>query len=171
MPRVNGPSQVNTRIGVHPRIQDLRKDLRKLGPDGVEFRARLKSANQSAAQMLVDAARGNATAMGGEQAAAASQIKAAKVEKGIRIRLANSKKVPFTLVAFWGAKQRTGWYKARRYEDSTPQHHRWVGNSWDVGVKGEGPYAINAAIADKRDEVLEYWRDALEHIARDAGFT
>jgi hypothetical protein len=60
-------------------------------------------------------------------------------------------------VAPSGAKRRTGWNA--RNPDSRPQHPAWVGNSWAVGVVGQGPYGINPAIAHHMPEILaEYER-------------
>ena len=63
--------------------------------------------------------------------------------------------------AFWGAKKRTGWYADPRYRKSKRQHPIWVGNSWQAGAKGQGPYALNDAIADNRDRIFELFSDAV----------
>lgn len=68
---------------------------------------------------------------------------------------------PAANAAFWGAKQRTGWNAG----NSTPNQLPWVGNSWTVGHRGQGPYAINAAIADHMDDILREYRERIGDLA------
>lgn len=68
-------------------------------------------------------------------------------------------------VAFWGAKRHTGWYSAGRYRDSSPQHPKWVGNSWEPLVAGQGPYQINDALAYRKEQLLDEYFEAIENIA------
>lgn len=70
--------------------------------------------------------------------------------------------------AFWGAKKRTGWYAAQKYAGGPTQHPEWVGNNWDVGVLGQGPYAINPAIFHELDNIERAYGEAVEDIARRA---
>lgn len=42
-----------------------------------------------------------------------------------------------------------------------PQFPGWVGNTWPVGVSTDGPYYINPAIDEKRDEMMEMLHDRL----------
>ncbi len=68
--------------------------------------------------------------------------------------------------AFWGAKQdHTGWNAGNRGQPNQPE---WVGNSWDVGVKGQGPYALNEAIATHLDSYLEEMWDGIDRVVAQA---
>lgn len=69
---------------------------------------------------------------------------------------------PNAATAFWGAKKRTGWNASN--PNSRPQHPKWIGNSWSVGVLGQGPYAINPAIAHHMPEILEEFEKAIEDV-------
>lgn len=71
-------------------------------------------------------------------------------------------------VAFWGAKKRTGWYAARRYAHSTRQHPSWVGNTWEAAVAGQGPYAINAALAAELQRFLGLYGQMIDDLAHRA---
>ena len=72
---------------------------------------------------------------------------------------------PMANVAYWGAKRHTGWYAAGRYRDSTPQHPKWVGNTWEPLVPGQGPYVINTALAYRKEQLLDEYFEAIEAIA------
>lgn len=70
--------------------------------------------------------------------------------------------------AFWGAKGRSGWYAAGKYANSaTPQFPEWVGNSWDVGELGQGPYAINPTIHHDMEQIIKRFQEAAEAIVKD----
>jgi hypothetical protein len=69
-------------------------------------------------------------------------------------------------VAFWGAKRRTGWNA--RNPDSRPQHPAWVGNSWAVGVVGQGPYGINPAIAHHLPQIVDMYGEVTDDVTRRA---
>ncbi len=70
--------------------------------------------------------------------------------------------------AFWGAKKHTGWYANPRYANSPPQFPEWVGNNWDVGQLGQGPYAINPAIFHDRDLIARRFEEMVVDLARRA---
>lgn len=70
--------------------------------------------------------------------------------------------------AFWGARKRTGWYAAPKYAGGPPQHPEWVGNSWDVGQLGQGPYAINPAIYHELDNIDRAYLQSIDDLARRA---
>jgi hypothetical protein len=121
--------------------------------------------NQEIADLLAEKSRREASGMGGVYAKAAPAIVGAGTVRAARIRVKATKQYRFAPAAFWGTKRRSGWYAARRFEGSGgEQHPYWVGNTWDVGVKGQGPYAINNAIADNIDDVLELWEKRLQEI-------
>jgi hypothetical protein len=74
-----------------------------------------------------------------------------------------------SLVKFFGAKRRTGWYAARKFSSSSGRQHKpWVGNQWDPGERNAVPYligdAINAAVPEIEREFVEW----VELIARPA---
>lgn len=49
-------------------------------------------------------------------------------------------------------------YGASRWRQFPP----WVGNTWRVGARGEGPYAVNPAIADALPGIEQEYLDAAE---------
>lgn len=151
---------------VRPRIDEVRAAFASMGPDGQDWKDKLKEVNEVNAYTIAGTAFRKAQAMGGIQARAAGAIKSRRIESGIRVGVSSTATIPEALPAFWGAKKRTGW-NARNEEPNQPP---WVTNTWDVGELGEGPYAINEAIAEKRDEVLASWADAVDDLAREAGF-
>ena len=53
--------------------------------------------------------------------------------------------------AFWGTKAQGN----------------WIGTSWDVGGPG-GPYAINDAIRDQAEQIVEMYGAAVDEIAAKA---
>jgi len=150
-------------------IREFRRALKGVGP---EWARELRVVHKRIADMVVPHAQARAQAMGGVQAEAAGAIKGKANQREARIGVGPTAAVPFANVAFWGAKKRTGWYARYRYKDSpAPQHPAWVGNSWDVGEPGGGPYAINPAIADDREEVLAEYLRMIDELAERAGFT
>jgi len=180
MPQFQGPGGVSSgydfKVVPRPDIRQVRREIRRLDPEQAgELKKRLKAANKHAADMIAAAAQAKAEALGGIHRRAAPQIKGSNVEKGIRIRVANSKKVPFAVAALWGRKGRSGWYldwtlhmkDLGHPTDGGPQFPKWVGATWEPGVKGQGPYAVNDAIAEKRDEIVEQWTRAIERLAAD----
>lgn len=145
---------------------------------GREFRAALKAVDRDFPKMLAKAHRVIAQDVGREarneagsldpiQRAAARAIMGSGTQAAARIQV-DTRKVPFGNVAFWGSKSRTGWYAAPRFEGGAPQSPPWVGNSWQPGEYGEGPYAINDTIARMRDRIIDEYGDALMDIARQA---
>lgn len=125
----------------------------------------IASINQVIADLLAEKSRRQATSMGGVYAKGAPAIVGAANVKAARIRVKATKQYRFAPAAFWGTKRRTGWYAARRFEgNSAQQHPPWVGASWDVGVKGQGPYAINDAIAENIEEMLDLWSERLQQL-------
>jgi len=141
-----------------------------------EFRAALRASMAQAPELLEDAhkkladkaadlARARARGMGGVQARAASAIGGRGDEQAARISVLPSRVDKFGNVAFWGAIRHSGWYANPRYDGSTAQHPPWVGNDWDVAVAGQGPYAINDALAEHLDELLEFYEQMLDELS------
>lgn len=102
-----------------------------------------------------------ASGMGGPQGHFAGAIKGRGGATGAYIQIADEE----ANMAFWGGKKRTGWYTRYRFKDSPrAQHPAWVGNSWDVGVAGQGPYAINDTIAERLDDIQQMYGEAVDRI-------
>jgi hypothetical protein len=98
-----------------------------------------------------------------------SAIKNRATEKDARVYIQPSKKNAFANPAFWGAKKRTGWFAdPLKYKAYDSQFDKWVGKSWDVAVAGQGPYAINPALAKHMPDILDVFEDALFEIAAPA---
>jgi hypothetical protein len=76
---------------------------------------------------------------------------------GLRGRTANA--------AFWGAYRHTGWYSTK---PGPPQFKPWIGNAWLVGVPGQGPYAINPAIAHESDNIIRSYSQMIDEITKKA---
>jgi hypothetical protein len=126
-------------------------------------------------------AESNLAAMGGQQAAAAKRVQGVASSVDIKVKVSNTSSVPFALAAVWGAKRRTGWYAQAKYaqrggvagrvirralgrHNNGQQFKPWVGSSWQVGERGEGPYGLNDAIASKIDEAVDAQADGIENL-------
>lgn len=144
----------------------FRKDLAAVGP---EWPKQVKAVNQVIATKGARRAMGRALSMGGVWARNASAIQPRATARAGSIRVKPSKgrnsRTAGAKVAFWGSKKRTGWYAEERFNEiKTVQHPPWVGNTWKAGVKGQGPYAINDALADYGPELLEDWGHAIDEL-------
>jgi hypothetical protein len=160
MPRA-GVANIHTGIDA-TELRAFRRHVKDLKPDSPQYARRLGAAYKAGSDVIVAEAQSRARALGGIHAKAADAIKASASTTGISVRIAATAGSPYGLLAFWGATRHSGWYAANRYRDSPPQHPPWVGNTWQVGEPGEGPYAINDAIAATIDDVMNNWADAIE---------
>lgn len=144
-------------------LKSLRRGLKQIGP---EWPRELRKVNKEIADRAATLARTKATGMGGVHAKAAGAIKGYATGVAASVGVPTSgKSTPMAGLAFWGAKAQTGWYAADKFNQSTgAQHPKWVGASWEVAVSGQGPYAINDALADLTDELLEAHEDAIERL-------
>lgn len=144
-----------------------------------EFRAQLRDADRafpreltkfhrSIARDVLLLARANAARLSPMQRKAASALGARATQTGAAIVLNPSTRVPFVDAAFWGALRRTGWNRWDPY--SRPQFPAWVGATWTVGVAGEGPYAINDAIATYLPRIDGLYDDMFDRVGAIAGF-
>lgn len=162
--RVGGSSGANP-VDI-PDLAEFRRYLRTLD-DPRAWSRRLGAVNRQLAKDAVGWARAEARSMGGPQRHFANRIAARGGVTGARITINKSE----ANAAFWGAMQRSGWYVHPRYNGSRGQQHPdWVGNTWDVAAHGQGPYAINPALADHLPEITEAYLGAFDHLAREAGF-
>lgn len=147
-------------------LPEFLRELRKM--DG-NWDAALSLAHQKIASKGAAYSRAAARGMGGVQAKAASAIGEKHTPKRASIAVLPSRYLDeMANVAYWGAKQHSGWYRARRYANSTRQHPVWIGNSWEVAVRGQGPYAINDALASRRTELLDQYLIEISRIAHAA---
>lgn len=129
----------------------------------------LSLANQKISSKGAAWSRARARAMGGIQAKAASAIGQRHSAERASVAVLPSALDRMANVAFFGAKRHFGWYARSRYNDSlTPQAPAWVGASWDVAVAGQGPYAINPALAAHLDDIVEEYGEMIDRIAHDA---
>lgn len=143
-------------------LRDLRRQLRAAGP---EWPRAMRKGFKAIADEVADRAEANASAMGGVQAKAASKIRgyAGAAEASV-----GAPSGGIAAVAFFGATKHTGWYARPRYSDSPPQHPKWVGNNWEPGVAGQGPYAINEAVAAEVPWILEQFEAVIDDVAGQA---
>ena len=111
----------------------------------------LKRAHKVIADEAAQQSQRRARGMGGVRAKAAGKITGRASTDGALVGVPSG----IGAVAFWGAKRHTGWYAAPRFSESPRQHPEWVGNSWEAGVAGQGPYAINDAIASYLPRLME----------------
>lgn len=100
----------------------------------------------------------------------AGGIGAGASSKQAYLSVRNTVRSPGATVAFWGARKRTGWYAAERYQDGgRPQHPPWVGNRWQAGARNQGPYVINEMLADRLPQLQRlYWDGQVQVIRRAA---
>lgn len=103
------------------------------------------------------------------QQVARAAIKGKGTERDARIRVSQTKALPFANFAFWGGKRRSGWFADPvRYSGYASPFKPWVGNTWEAAVVGEGPYAINPALAKHMDDILDTYWDLLDRISHRA---
>lgn len=185
-PRGRGPT-VDFGIRSDPPLKDLAKALKEAD---AALARKLGRANKSATADMVETARGNARSMGGLPGKAADAINPSATRTAVQIVVANTPARPWALVAFLGAKARTGWYawscydedwrpsagiEKRRWEIKkppvgAPQHLPWVGNMWEAGAGNYGsePYAINPAIRSHLPKLLEEYGLVFEELFNEA---
>lgn len=147
-------------------LKEFRQKLKELD-NPREWSKKLGQVQREIAKRVAAWSAGEAEGMGGPQGHFAKAIKGRGGVTGARIQIANES----ANAAFWGAKQRSGWFARSRYsayDGGGLQHPRWVGNSWDVGVAGQGPYAINDTIADRMDEIVKDYREGMTALAAEA---
>jgi len=135
-------------------LAGFRKELRKLESE-TNWNLELTRGMRSIAQKVAAWSQDEATAMGGQQAHFAGALFGRATASQARVEIAG-KRTPKGKVranpAFWGTKAQGN----------------WIGTSWDVGVMGEGPYAINAAIYEHGDDILDDLRRLIDDITREA---
>jgi len=148
-------------------LKEFRRDLRVLGS---EWPKELRKVHKKIADDGAMKSQGYARAMGGQQAKYASAIKGRATQREARIGITAGKSAAGANAAFWGARARYGWYGFRRYHDTqgAPQFRPWVGSGWEVARFGEGPYAINQALAASLPGILNDYKDMIGELSRRA---
>jgi len=148
-------------------LAELQKELRALGAtDMKKWNLEIGRSFRPIAKRAQGDARAAARAFGGPQKHFANAISGRATAREVRLQITN----PDAYGAFWGAKQdHTGWNAGHRGKPNQP---RWVGNqyenAWSVGVKGEGPYAINDSIADNLESYVDELWTAVDRVVADA---
>lgn len=125
-------------------FDEFRRALRDSGPG---WDRALRAINRAIANTVAEKARGMAETP--QQRKASSAIVGAAEARAAKIAVRN--RPPFAQGAFFGALQ----YR---------QFPAWVGNSWEPGGAG-GPYAVNPAIRDSLDDIVNAYGDAFEQAA------
>lgn len=129
------------------RLEGFKEFQRALNQAGDGWGRYLRATHRAIADHVADKAKGMTD--NAQQAKAAGAIVGAAESRAAKIAVRNSP--PFAQGAFFGALQ----YK---------QFPAWVGNSWEVGGAG-GPYAVNPAIRESKDDIVEAFGDAFEKAA------
>lgn len=155
----SGPSSGAQIVG----LKELRRELKALHP---RWPQALTAIHKKIATEVAIKAQSRARSLGGVYAKAAPGIKGYGTTTNARVGVLAGKRTPMANAAFWGAKRRTGWNA--RNTDSAPQFPAWVGNTWEAGVRGQGPYAINPTIAAETDRIVEQYGDMVEDLVAKA---
>lgn len=151
------------------QIQGLAKFTRELKRVDSEFGKELRQSHLRVARLIENRVQAR-MARGGPQARA--------VVKGVKTKATQKQTVvsvtdnpAFTLGVVWGQKRRSGWYVNRRYRQSKArQFEPWVGNQWDPGDMAGKPYFVGPAVNESIDEAIDIFGDAVDDLARRAGF-
>lgn len=163
-------------------LREFSRELRKVGP---EWPKHLTRVHRTITTPLAARARANAQGLGGVHAKAAKTIRGKASPTAAAVGPTVLGKHPYANVAFWGRRNRSGWYanigkgpgligkaaRALRGQAAStrrPQGPAWVGNSWQAGERGQGPYAINDAVADLAPNYEQQLANAYADLTRRA---
>lgn len=147
-------------------MREFRKELKALHP---QWPRALADVHKKIAEEGAEVSRFAAHALGGIQAKAANAIKGIGNMRDARVGVSASSSAPMANPAFWGARRRSGWYAHPRYRVSgKPNLPDWVGNSWEPAVAGQGPYAINDALAQYMPRLMDNYGDMIDRLAKAA---
>lgn len=133
-------------------LKELVRELKKI--DG-QLPKEVRRANFAVAKLVANEAQQRAGAGTPIQRKAASAIRASAGAGKASVSVRPSARIPFANGAFFGAKR---W---RQFEP-------WVGTGWAVGRPGEGPYAINPAIASLKDRIVDVYAEAIADVTTQA---
>jgi hypothetical protein len=146
----------------------FRKALKQLGP---EWPKELTRAHRDIAKIAERVSQAEARRMGGVHAKAAGAIRGTGNMRNAKVGVkpSRSKRAGTAManVAFWGALKRTGHpnFVSGGEKSGKRQHPIWVGDTWDAAVAGQGPYAINTALARHMDDIQDAYMAALDRLA------
>jgi len=131
-------------------LRGLRKELKRL-EDARPWLKELTAANRDIARDVTGWSRAAAAAMGGQQAHFADALFGRATQTQARVEVAGQRSPKGKAranPAFWGRNSQGN----------------WIGTSWDVGVSGEGPYAINETIARRYVEIEARMRRLIDDL-------
>ena len=132
-------------------LAGFRQELRKPESD-TNWNLELTRGMRSIAQKAAAWSQDEATAMGGQQAHFAGALFGRATASQARIEVAGPRSPKGKVranPAFWGRNSQGN----------------WIGASWQVGVSGEGPYAINETIARRYVEIEARMRRLIDDLA------
>lgn len=115
------------------------------------------AANRKTGRHVRDWTRDAARSGTDQQRKMAGGIGTRASKSDVRLTVKNTKGAPGATSAFYGQKGKFGWYGKPQYRDSPPQGPQWVGNSWTVAVKGQGPHVINDVLAEREPEISDLY--------------
>jgi hypothetical protein len=134
--------------------REFRSDLRAIDPALVR---EMTKVHTQIAELVRPIAEAKAISLGGMRRHFAGSIKSSGTQARSAITVARKANA-----AFWGSSKHSGWYADPQYQGSTkPQFPEWVGNTWEAGVPGQGPYAINDAVAASVPAILALYDKAV----------
>lgn len=139
-----------------PGLKDWVRELRAIDD---KLPKAVRAAGKGIAAEVAKAAQSKASAMGGIWAKAAGDIRPYATQTSTSVGFPSG---GIAGAAFWGTLKRTGWFAAGKYRSYPAQNPKWVGNSWEPGVAGQGPYAINDALAQELPRILDLYGNAVE---------
>ena len=146
-----------------PDVDSLAKALKAAGP---AWEKDLVTAHREVGKVAASAARSRARGGTRAQARAARGIQVSPGRRGVSIVPKSTRANPFTTATFMGAKKRTGWFANAKYERSAKrQFPAWVGSNWQAGVRGQGPYVMNDAVADAKPQIVDVYGKQLDKVA------
>jgi hypothetical protein len=150
-------------------LDEFRRELGRL-ENAADWERELKQTHVDVGERAADWARFRAARFGTrQQQLATDAINGKGTARQATITVTRTTAVPYALAAFWGQKKQSGWYGAPKYRNSSgKQAPKWVGAGWEYAVKGQGPYHINDALAEHLDDVLEFYAEAIDRLAKRA---
>jgi len=125
-------------------LRELARDLKKIDAD---LPKAMRKAGLVGAKIVADEAQRRAMAGTPVQRKAARAIKPRAGAARAAVAVTKGGVYPFAFGAFFGS-------------DKYRQFDPWVGRSWQAGGPG-GPYALNPAVAAKRDEVVKVYAESV----------
>lgn len=156
-------------MAAKPGVEVKGADLlaRSLAKASKDQQKAVAASNRKVARYARDQGRDRARSGTKQQRKMAGGIGSRASKNDARLTIKNTKGAPGAQGAFYGAKGRSGWYANPRYAESTGrQFPQWVGNSWPIATKGQGPQPINDMLADELPKIgdmyLEGAWDALK---------